>query len=168
MRIEKANPSQLKEIFRIFIECKLSMDLAHIFQWTDNYPTIHHISGDIGNGYLHSLNHNGKSLGVINVSDIQEPEYNKIPWLDKEGKSLVIHRLAIHPNNQRQGLARMLMDFAENYAKDNGYTSVKLDAYSGNERVLRFYENRGYQKRGEVNFIGRTLPFHCYELKLNV
>jgi len=166
MRIEKASPSQLKEIFRIFIECKLSLELRHIFQWTDNYPTIHHISEDIENGHLYSLNQDGRSLGVINISNVEEPQYSKVCWADNDGRSLVIHRLAIHPNNQKQGLARRLMDFAEEHARVNGYTSIKLDAYSGHERVLRFYENRGYQKRGEVNFEGRALPFHCYELGL--
>lgn len=68
---------------------------------------------------------------------------------------------------KKQGLARKLMDFAENIAIECGYASIRLDAYSGNERVLRFYENRGYQKRGEVNFSGRALPFFCYEKEIS-
>ena len=98
-------------------------------------------------------------MGVINISHIEELEYKTIVWSDNNGKCLVIHRLAIHPKNQKQGLAGKLMGFAESFAIENGYTSIRLDAYSGNERVLRFYENRGYQKRGEVNFSGRALPF---------
>lgn len=168
MIIEKVTPKQLNEIFEIFTECKHSMEKEDIFQWTDQYPAIHHIADDIQNGFLYSINNKGKSLGVINISNIEEPEYTTIFWTDHNGKCLVIHRLAVHPKNQKQGLARKLMDFAENFAIESGYTSIRLDAYSGNERVLRFYENRGYQKRGEVKFSGRVLPFFCYEKQINV
>lgn len=143
------------------------MEKENIFQWTEQYPAIHHIADDIQNGFLYSINSKGKSLGVINISNMEEPEYKTIVWSDNNGECLVIHRLAVHPKNQKQGLARKLMDFAENFAIENGYTSIRLDAYSGNERVLRFYENRGYQKRGEVNFPGRVLPFFCYEKEIS-
>jgi len=90
-----------------------------------------------------------------------------VHWKNNEGKVLVIHRLAVHPPFQKQGFAKKLMDFAEDHAIKNGCAAVRLDAYSGNERVLRFYENRGYQKRGEVNFSGRVLPFFCYEKEIS-
>ena len=81
-------------------------------------------------------------------------------------KIQVIHRLAVHPDFQRKGIARNLMDFAEAHAKNNSFTSIRLDAYTGNKRVLQFYENRGYIKRGEVKFKGRSLPFACMEKQL--
>jgi ribosomal protein S18 acetylase RimI-like enzyme len=166
MIIEKARPEQLSEIFEIFAACKRSLEKENIFQWTDQYPAIHHIAGDIENGFLYSINSLGKSLGVINISEIEEPEYKSIGWSDNGGRCLVIHRLAVHPDSQKLGLARKLMDFAEHIARESAFTSIRLDAYSGNERVLRFYESRGYQKRGEVNFPGRALPFFCYEKEI--
>lgn len=60
------------------------------------------------------------------------------------------------------------MGFAERYGIDNNFSSVRLDAYSGNKQSLQFYEKRGYQKRGEVSFPGRKLPFFCYEMALQV
>lgn len=166
MIIEKATEKQLDEIFEIFAECKRSMEEENIFQWVEQYPAIHHIANDIQNGFLYSINSKGRSLGVINISTIEEPEYKTIAWSDNNGRYLVIHRLAVHPKNQKQRLAWKLMDFAENFAIENGYTSIRLDAYSGNERVLRFYTKRGYTKRGEVNFSGRVLPFFCYEKEI--
>jgi GNAT superfamily N-acetyltransferase len=34
-----------------------------------------------------------------------------------DSKVLVIHRLVVHPNKQNKGYAKLLMDFAEDYAK---------------------------------------------------
>lgn len=80
-----------------------------------------------------------------------------------DGKVLIIHRLAVHPLFQNQGFAKRLMDFAEDYAINENFSSIRLDAYSANEKVLRFYEAREYKKRGEVYFPDRKLPFYCYE-----
>jgi len=40
---------------------------------------------------------------------------------------------------QGNGFARKLMDFAEDYAEKKGYTSIRLDAFSQNERVIKFF-----------------------------
>lgn len=168
LTIEKAKAAQLDTIFDIFTACKRAMEEERIFQWTEQYPAIGHIAADIESGYLYSLNSDGKSVGVINVSPVEEPEYKAIAWEDKEGRILVIHRLAVHPSEQKKGYARKLMDFAEDHARQQGYTSIRLDAYSGNPRVLRFYERRGYEKRGETYFPGRALPFYCYEKNIAI
>ncbi len=167
MTIDKTNISQLDNIFKIFKECRIVMENNDIFQWTEHYPTLEIIASDIQMGYLYCLTENEKTVGVINISDIQELEYKNIHWRNNDGKILVIHRLAVDPQFQKQGYAKKLMDFAEDYAIKDNYSSVRLDAYSGNERVLRFYENRDYEKRGEVFFPERELPFYCYEKQLD-
>jgi protein-tyrosine phosphatase len=58
------------------------------------------------------------------------------------------------------------MTFAEGLAEKDGYTSIRLDAYTGHERTRRFYERRGYQVRAEVFFPQREMPFWCFERKV--
>jgi ribosomal protein S18 acetylase RimI-like enzyme len=89
-----------------------------------------------------------------------------LSWKDTNGKPAVIHRLAVHPQHQKLGYAKQLMNFAENLATEQGYTSIRLDSYTGNPRAIRFYENREYVKRGEVYFPGRVLVFYCFEKEL--
>ena len=55
------------------------------------------------------------------------------------------------------------MDFAERFAIENEYATIRLDAYSGNQRAIKFYEQQSYKKTGQVFFPKRTLPFYCYE-----
>jgi ribosomal protein S18 acetylase RimI-like enzyme len=74
----------------------------------------------------------------------------------------------VNPKNQNQGIARKLMDFAEQRAMANGFAAIRLDCYSTNEKAVRFYENLDYLKRGEIFFPGRHHPFFCYEKLLNV
>jgi len=163
--IDLAHINQLNEIIDIFRECKKNMENENIFQWTDNYPNTNHILQNINDGSLFSLTQGDKCVGVITIDNFESPEYKSINWQDKNGKILVIHRLAVHPLSQKQGFAKEIMDFAENFAFNNGFTSIRLDAFRGNPRALKFYENRGYEKRGEVNFPGKlsSIPFICFE-----
>jgi len=163
MKIKKVNVSQLEEVFQLIMDCRKAMEEEGVFQWTDQYPTLKIISNDIQKGNLYRLTKNGKIAGVININELQDPEYKQVKWENSDVKIMVIHRLAVHPEFQKQGLAKRLMDFAENYAIENNYTSIRLDAFSNNPRALRFYENRDYQRRGEVFFPGRELPFYCFE-----
>jgi ribosomal protein S18 acetylase RimI-like enzyme len=163
MKIKEVTITQRDEVFQLIMDCRKAMEEEGVFQWTDQYPTLKIISNDIQKGNLYRLTKNGKIAGVININELQDPEYKQVKWENSDVKIMVIHRLAVHPEFQKQGLAKRLMDFAENYAIENNYTSIRLDAFSNNPRALRFYENRDYQRRGEVFFPGRELPFYCFE-----
>jgi ribosomal protein S18 acetylase RimI-like enzyme len=76
---------------------------------------------------------------------------------------LIIHRLSVHPEFQGKGVAKEILKFIEACAFENNYSSIRLDAYSGNERALKLYENFGYKKAGQFMYPKRDLPFYCYE-----
>ncbi|WP_347175554.1 GNAT family N-acetyltransferase [Polaribacter sp. SLMDC-22] len=162
-KIEKGQLSNLEKLFQIYLNGKIDLENNGIYQWTDNYPTISIIENDLKKDVLYTLKNNGKIIGAINISEEQETEYELIKWEFDNSKVLVIHRLVIDPKYQKKGYAQKLMEFAENFAKENNYTSIRLDAYSQNIRVIEFYKKRNYFIRGNVNFPEREYPFHCME-----
>lgn len=166
LKIEKGNLSNIDEIFQLYQDAKEELDKHGIFQWTKNYPTRSIVEADLRNKVLFVLKNNEEIIGAITISEDQEAEYKNINWKFNETKVLVIHRLVIAPQFQRNGYAKKLMDFAENLAKENNYTSIKLDAYSKNENVVRFYEKRKYCIRGEIYFPERTFPFYAMEKEI--
>jgi len=96
-----------------------------------------------------------------------DKEYKNVKWITNNRKNIYIHRLAIHPDHQGQGYAQQLMDYAEQFAIENNYTSIRLDTFSQNKRNQLFYELRGYKKLGDIYFPKQSeCPFHCYELIL--
>ena len=167
MIIEAAKTDQAEEIFSIYTQCKAYMEEQKIFQWFDGYPTIDIVEDDIKNGWIYCMNDNGKCIGVVSVNDVEDEEYSEVNWKDYDGDRnnsvMVVHRLAVLPEYQKKGIASLLMDFAEDLIEERNCSSIRLDTYSANERAINFYEKRGYEKRGEVFFTGRTLPFICYE-----
>jgi len=75
----------------------------------------------------------------------------------------MMHRLAVDPQAQGQGVARKLIEFAENYAVREGYTSIRLDTYNKNTAALKLYRGLGYDERGEVNYPGKAASFPVFE-----
>lgn len=166
LKIEKGNLLNIDEIFQLYQNAKEELDKNGIFQWTDNYPTLTIIENDLKKDCLFVLKNNEKIIGAICINEEQEPEYKKINWKFNQTKILVIHRLVIAPQYQSNGFAKKLMDFAENHAKENYYTSIKLDVYSKNESAVRFYEKRKYCICGEIYFPERTSSFYAMEKHL--
>ena len=73
----------------------------------------------------------------------------------------------MHPNYQGLGYAQQLMAFAETYAIENKFSSIRLDTFSQNKRNQKFYELRGYKRLGTIFFPKQSEdPFYCYELVL--
>ncbi len=167
MNIEPANTSDLKEIKNLTEACAIAMQQKQIFQWNEHYPSKEKLSADIDKGELFVLKFENEIKGIIVLTDYMDEEYIPIEWLTENINNLYIHRLATHPKTWGKGYGRKLMDFAENYARQNNFISIRLDTFSQNKRNQKFYESRGYRKLGDIFFPRQSQdPFHCYELVL--
>ena len=151
------------QAWQIYVRCRAKLLAEGIEQWTEEYPNEKVLKKDIDNEDLYGIQKDGKWVGLICINEYQDEEYKMVDWKDKMGKVLVVHRLAVDPVYQREGLAGKLMDFAEKYAQEQAYDSIRLDAYSKNPHTIRFYKKRNYQVRGSVNFAYRVDPFICFE-----
>jgi len=168
MNIVKGNLQDIALIMDLIKDNIIDMETKGIYQWNEHYPQQSIFEDDINNETLYLIKNEHECLGIIVFNEQQSPEYKEIDWLTEGEKVLVIHRLAVNPKHQKQGIARVLLDFVENIAIKKGYTSIRLDAYSGNPRALKLYENRYYKKTGQLIFPFRELPFYCYEKILKI
>ena len=165
MTITKPILADIPELLQVTKACAQAMITNGIYQWNENYPSYEAFEKDIEIGQLWVLKEGDSIIGSVVISEIMDEEYKAIEWLTPNAKNVYIHRLAVHPEYQGKGLAQKLMNFAEGYAKENGFVSVRLDTFSVNKRNNSFYQKRGYQKLGDVYFPKQSEhPFHCYEL----
>ena len=165
--IRRAKISEITDIITISKACAQYMIDKGIYQWNELYPSREHYEKDLNRDELFVLELEDKIIGTIVLSTFMDEEYKAVKWLTPNGNSLYVHRLSIHPENQGQGRAQELMDFAEDFAKTNNFESIRLDTFSQNKRNQRFYEARGYKKLGDIHFPKQSKhPFHCYELPL--
>ncbi len=162
--IRKATVHDLNSIMQITKACAKHMINQQIFQWNEHYPNRNAFENDVQREELYVFEQNHVCMGCIVITTIKDEEYFPIKWLTKD-KNIYIHRLAVHPKFQGKGIAQEMMTFAENFAKTNGYFSVRLDTFSQNNRNQKFYETRGYKRLGDIYFPKQSKhPFYCYEL----
>ena len=165
--IRKGNLEDIKPIMQLTKACAKAMIANGIYQWNEHYPNPKAFENDVLRDELYVLELGGQVKGTLVVSTFMDEEYFPIEWLTKNENNIYIHRLAIHPELQGQGYAQRMMDFAEQYAIDNNYGSIRLDTFSQNKRNQKFYELRGYKRLGDIFFPKQSeYPFHCYELVL--
>ena len=166
MLIRLAKEEDLPNVIDLYRQCKADMDRQEIYQWTDKYPNRQIFIKDIQNKTLFLLFYENDLLGAINISEEQEKEYESLAWEFGDEKVLVIHRLAILPKEQGKGYAQLLMRFAEDFATNNAYQSIRLDVYSKNHRGIKFYQKRAYYVRGEIRFPNREFHFFGMEKRI--
>ena len=168
IKIELATQNELDRVKEIAEACAKNMIENNIFQWNDKYPSREIFKEDIKNKSLYVSKINQEVVGCIMFSSIKDDVYKTVNWITQDEYNLYIHRLAVDPIFQKRGIARKMMDFAEDFAKSNNYISVRLDTFSQNPRNNKFYKSRGYNKLDDVYFPRQSeFPFHCYEKLLD-
>lgn len=162
--IRIAKLAEIEQIMKITHACADKMISEGIFQWNNFYPNKEAFQKDIARNELFVLLFENNLIGCIVVSTKKDIEYSDIDWLTEDSSHYYIHRLAVHPDFQKQGFAQKLMDFAEDRARKNNIASIRLDTFSQNHRNQKFYEARGYRRLGNIFFPNQSQhPFYCYE-----
>ena len=162
--IRKATASDLPAIKKLTEACAQSMQENGIFQWNEHYPSLEKLQEDVEKEELYVLEEGEMIQGIIVLTPAMDEEYFPIKWLTANENNLYVHRLATNPQNWGSGRGRKLMDFAEAFAIEHDYVSVRLDTFSQNTRNQRFYESRGYKRLGNIYFPKQSeSPFYCYE-----
>jgi ribosomal protein S18 acetylase RimI-like enzyme len=164
LHIRQATSQDIDAVLNITKACARAMIGKGIFQWNENYPNREAFEQDVVREELYVLLDAEAIIGCMVISSHMDEEYKSLTWLTPNTQNLYIHRFAIHPTQQGTGKARFFMEFAEQFAIENAYCSIRLDTFSKNHRNQKFYELRGYKKLDDVYFPNQSVyPFHCYE-----
>ncbi len=165
--IRKASLEDLNEIKKLTEACAGALQRQNIFQWNKHYPSLEKLENDIQREELFVYEIDNRIIAIMVLTPKMDVVYQDIEWLTESDTNLYVHRLATHPKFWGKGYARKMMDFAEEFAKNQNFASIRLDTFSKNLRNLKFYENRGYKRLGDVYFPHKNEhPFHCYEKQM--
>ncbi|MDP4145483.1 MAG: GNAT family N-acetyltransferase [Bacillota bacterium] len=164
--IVKIKENNINDIITIIRNAIVNMEAKGIYQWDDIYPNEEVLINDLNNGTLYGYIDEGAIKGIMVLNEYQEKEYETLDWSFNYGKHLIVHRLCINPSYQGKGIAKKLMNFAEQYAQESGYESIRLDAFTNNEAACNLYTGLGFREVGTVDF--RKGKFYCFEKGIDV
>lgn len=136
------------------------------------YPTADTARGIFEAGTLYvGADEDGTIWGSMNLNGSQLPEYKNGSWSipAEDNQVAVIHTLTIDPARAGQGLARQMVVFAEDTARSQGKTVLRLDTGVDNAPANHLYPSVGYRFAGVVDtfFMGYAKrPLNLYEKAL--
>lgn len=163
--IRAAKLDDLKEVMALYKECTVKMNQNGLFNWYDSYPDLETISRDIETETLYILE-TDHIYGAVALNDDQPPEYVNINWEYQEEPYLVVHRLAISPDQQGKGYGIKLMEFAEELAASSACPSIRMDVYTINTPGRSLYKKLHYKELNEFYFPGFETRFVGLEKKI--
>ena len=85
----------------------------------------------------------GRLIGTI-VVEPTSPDNAECPYFAKPGVASA-HQMAVLPAHQRKGVGSRLLDVAEAWARDNGYSELALDTAEPAKHLVELYSRRGYK-----------------------
>ncbi|WP_418730113.1 GNAT family N-acetyltransferase [Coprobacter fastidiosus] len=162
MTIRLAKENDIEEIMGLITRTVISGQSSS--GWNETYPTKEIFVKDIDNQYLYVYEDNHIVIGIISLIPGPDPDYQSIIWKNSGTSPLVLHRLCVDPHRQREGIGSRLMNFAETFGREQGYTSLQLDTRISNHTAANLYEQLGYTKTGTIT--RNRGNFICYEKKL--
>lgn len=165
LTIQAAVPEDLDTVWALVQRATAHMNTLGNPQWGEDYPTRQLYAGDIDRGELAAARLDGVLAGVACLNLEQDPAYASLPWRT-DPRALVIHRMAVDPCFQSRGIARALFHHAEEYARRQGLSALRLDTYSKNDRMQRLLLSLGFRLVGQMHTPDRPLPFPCFEKSL--
>jgi ribosomal protein S18 acetylase RimI-like enzyme len=142
------------------------MRAAGNMQWDESYPNAAVFGHDIEREHLWVAEIDGDIAGVVAITGEPEPDYIQADW-DNTEPALVVHRLAVDPEFRGAGVARALMQQAEELAKTQGIPAIRVDTNIENPATQRLFPSLGYRFAGEISLSIRPgQRFLCYEKRL--
>ena len=166
MPVDLAGEKDLMDVLFLLSRCTADMNSKSMFHWNRSYPGAETILSDIRARTLYLCHFHRVCQGIIVLNQDQAEEYKTISWKNQSGKILVVHRLAVHPVFQQKGIGKLLMEFAVEHARNNGFDSIRLDVFRDHPAAGKMYRNMGFRETGSFHFPFQKSPFDCYELKL--
>ena len=85
------------------------------------------------------------------------PEVIGVILTGHDGRRGIIHHMCVHPSFRRQGIARMLVQKAEEALKAEGINKIFGLVFKDNNPANAFWENQGYTLRTNLNYRNKSL-----------
>lgn len=122
------NPNSVNDVLQLqFLSFKVEADLIEFYEIPPLKDTIESLQkcGETFFGYYID----NELCGVISYKN--------------ENKELDIHRLMVHPNHFRKGIARELLEYIQK--NEVGYETIIVATGSKNAPAVRFYQYNGFE-----------------------
>ncbi|MFV2051182.1 GNAT family N-acetyltransferase [Aliiroseovarius sp. YM-037] len=141
----EARPVERKDLRALF-QLNVAKDRRHLIAGTEY--TIAEAAYDRG-AYVWGLWDGETAVGLLGMVHPGQAEEADDCCLNDAAH---VWRLLIDTRHQGKGYGRAALAFAEQQARDWGFTRINLTSVDGPGSAVKYYENQGYRRTGRIAY----------------
>lgn len=146
------------EIEKIYEDGSLKLKSLGINQWQgQDKPNLDNFKNLIANKNIYVLEDNNRVVSTVIIYDY-DLDYEKN--LDGKWNSpkpyVALHRIGTLESERNKGYGRKIIEFAESYAKENNFKSVRIDTHRENKSMQNLLKSMNYIYAGLVYLDGKN------------
>lgn len=164
MEFRLAKELDREKIEKIYEDGSLKLKSLGIDQWQGpDKPNLNNFKDLIENKNIYVLEDQGKVVSTVIIYDHDEDYENNLDGEWKSSKPYVaLHRIGSLASERKKGYGRKIIEFAEAYARENNFSSVRIDTHRENKSMQNLLNALGYTYVGLVYLGGKSERF-AYE-----
>lgn len=138
-------------------------DFRNLVKELDNYLKV----TDEDDHYFYDQFNSIEKLNAIVIAHHEGKPVGCGAFKEHDTASIEVKRMYVSPNARGTGLAKLILDELENWAKDAGYKRCVLETGKRQVEAVKFYQKCGYQIIPNYDqYIGMENSL-CFEKKHN-
>lgn len=155
LTLELARADEIEAYNEILQEGRRFQREQGFVQWTEDYPNMDTIRGDVAAGTGYALRADGVTAGYLCVDFSGEPAYAEIEgaW-GAEQPYAVVHRMAFSRKFRGMGLVDTAFALIEKLCLERHILYIRVDTDFPNRRMQHILEKNGFTRRGTIVFQG--------------
>ena len=124
-------------------------------QWPLPFPRDQ-LAGAIERGEVYVVeSEDGEAVATVSMLP-DDPLY----WGDQPPDAYYVHKLAVRRDQAGRGIGAAVVEWANAEAAEAGREFLRLDCLGDNPGIRDYYEDLGFEHRGDVLLDGRTISLY--------
>lgn len=164
MEFRLAKEVDREKIEKIYEDGSLKLKSLGINQWQGNEkPNLNNFSNLNENKIIYVLEDKEIIVSTVIIYDKDDDYENNLVGTWNSPKPYVaLHRIATLNGARKKGYGRKIIEFAESYARENNFKSVRIDTHRENKSMQNLLSSMEYNFVGLVFLDGKRERF-AYE-----
>lgn len=162
IKIRKADKNDLNQIEKIYnhIHLREEKGLTSIGWIRNVYPTLQTAQSALERNDLFVMESGEKIVACAVINQIQVDVYRLAKWKfeAKDSEVMVLHTLAVEPDESGKGYGKAFVKYYENYARENNCFELRIDTNKTNTLARKMYEHLGFEETGTVTCNFNNIP----------
>ena len=158
MEFRLAKEIDREEIEKIYEDGSLKLKSLGINQWQgQDKPNLDNFKNLIANKNIYVLEDKEKVVSTVIIYDYDLDYEKNLDGKWNSSKAYVaLHRIGTLESERNKGYGRKIIEFAESYARENNFKSVRIDTHRENKSMQNLLKSMNYVYVGLVYLDGKN------------